>query len=682
MDHGKQSTINYGHRIDAFRTALQTLDSSPESALIIRRMAATLGASCKQNNLQQLATCANEVENASPDNLAARVRTLITRMRVELAQQEPRRLTILLVSCDPVLRESLNNVFQADGHRVFMSESTATVRQQLQHNSPSLLIVDSVLAGEEGLVLIHELRSDPSTAAMPIIAILPQGATPNATPSLVHDADAYFNKPVDANEVADFIATRLKRRFELGRPSRRDPLSGLLNRAAFIEACASLQVSAARNAEPLSFALIGLTNFNLVKQNSSQETLDDLIRHVGSLLSSSFRTTDVVARWGLSEFAVNLPGEDHFGVTSALEKVLQQINRLQITQTSGKALPLKACAGFAMLHPSDAFADVASKVEGYLFQATFDTVGKPSALSIVSDGVPSFHHSGRIAICVGDAALERAITQMIEKDRIEVVALPSVEGAVERLIQSPFNMLVVDDSLPDDGAVRLVKDVRACQKLSRFHILILASSEDSVTRTLELGVSDYALKPIATTSFMTRLRRGISLRGQSRGSNTFNVMIVDQSIPQLLIAGTVLFQQTGCSVALAHGFQDALTRFRELPPNCIILDCDVQEAALMDFSKRLASLPEFGHVQVIAASGHPGGATPPSLNVKGHVLRPYKPSVFLDQITEILPLPEPESSDLDRPSIDGEIQRVLSRTHYPLPIVSLNQQKHTVYGQA
>jgi diguanylate cyclase (GGDEF)-like protein len=662
MDQGKQSTINFGHRIDAFRMALQALNSDPESATTIRRMAATLCASCKLNNLEELAIFTNEVQNASPENLPGHTRTLITRMRVELAKQEPRHLAVLLVSCDPVLRESLNNAFQANGHHVFICESTSAARQQLRQNSPSLLVVDSVLAGEEGLVLIHELRSNPSTAAMPIIAILPQGATLNATPSLVHDADAYFNKPVDSTEVADFIATHLKRRFELGRPSRRDPLSGLMNRAAFIETCESLQASATQKDEPLSVALIGLCGFNLISQSSDQETIDDLIRHIGSILSSSFRATDVVARWGVAEFAVNLPGEDYFGITSALEKVLQQINRQQVTQPSGKPLPLKACAGFAMLQPSDSFADVAAKVEGYLFQASFRTSGNSSAISIVSDAVPSIHQSGRIALCVGDATLERVITQMIEKDRIEVVALPAVEDAVERLTQSPFNMLIVDDSLPDDGAVRLVKAVRECPKLSRFHILILASSEESVTRTLELGVSDYALKPISAATFMARLRRGLSQHDQSRVSNSFNVMIVDQSIPQLLIAGTVLFQQTGCSVVLAHGFQDALTRYRDRPPNCMILDCDIPEVALKDFSDRLAVLPDFANVQVIAACEHPGGSTPSSLNIKGHVSRPYKPSAFLAQIKGIITLPAPEASAIDRPPIDGEIQRVLSRT--------------------
>lgn len=663
MEEERHSTINFGHRIDAFRVALNALDTDHDSAASVRRMAATLGASCELNNLHQLSTLANAVVEASAETLANRLRELISQMRIELARQEPQRLTILLVSADMLLRNSLTSAFEAGGHDVFTCDSTSAARQYLRDTPPSLLVVDSVLSGEEGLALIPELRSNPALAAMPVLAIIPQHAPPGALPALVHEADAYFNKPVDCCAVVDFIVSHLKRRFELGRPSRRDPLSGLLNRAAFTETCKQLQASARQKDEPLSLAIIGLRDYDLVSRHCDQQTLDDLIRHVGSLLSSLFRTTDVVARWGVSEFAVSLPGEDHFGLTSALEKVLNRINLHNVTAPSGKTIPIKACAGFAMMQPDDEFTEVAAKVEGYLFQAKFGNSGKSASVNIVSDAIPSTQQTGRVALCVGDASLERAITQMCEKDRIDIVVLRGVTNALSRLAESPFNMLIVDDSLPDDGALQLIKSVRESPKLSRFHILVLASNEESVTRTLELGVSDYALKPLVATSFMARLRRVLARREQARTSNYFTVMVVDQSVSQLLIAGTVLFQQTGCNVVLAKGFQEALTRFCERPPDCIVLDCDLPSVALKDFADRLISLPHFETAQVIAASGNPAGASaaPQSLAIKGHILRPYKPAVFLEQIKSIVTLPAPDQGISDRPPIDGEIQRVLSR---------------------
>ncbi len=660
-----KSTINFGHRIDALRLALQALDTDPQAATTVRRMAATLRASCELNKTEELAKLARDVEEATPADLTDRLRTLITRMRLEFAHQEPQRFSILLLSADTPLRNSLSTAFEARGHTVFACNTTTVARQCMKDNPPSFLVVDSVLSGEDGLLLIPELRSNSSTAAMPIVAILPQHADANTPPSLVHEADAYFNKPVDSHAISEFIATRSKRLFEHGRPSRRDPLSGLQNRAAFIEACESHQAMAKQKDEPLSLALIGICDFDMISQECASETIDDLIRRLGSILSSSFRTTDVVARWGRSEFAVTFPGEDHFGVNSALEKVLTIFNRHKVTKPNGKTILIQACAGFSILRPSDVFADVAAQVEGYLFQAKFGCANRTNSFNIISDVIPSSQRVARIALCVGDPALERAITQIIEKDHIEVVALPSTQDALDQLGKSAFNMLIIDDSMPDDGARQLIKSVRESAKLSRLHILILASDEEYVTHALELGVSDYALKPLVASSFMTNLRRSLSRREHSHSSNAFTVMVVDQSIPQLLIAGTVLYQQTGCNVVLAHGFQDALNRFRERTPECMILDFDIPDAALKDFSERLIQLPNFDNVQVVTASVKPhNGNTASLLNIKGRISHPFKPTALLEQLQSIVALPKnSDRSAAGRPPISIEIQRVLSRPH-------------------
>jgi diguanylate cyclase (GGDEF)-like protein len=658
-----KATVNLGHRIDALRLALQTLDTDPTSEATIRRMAANLRASCDLTGAEQTSIFAQQVETSPRETLASLLKELIAHLRQEFAMQEPVRLSILLVSADHSLRDALTTIFNTSGHLVQTCASIAAARQALRETPPSFLIVDSILSGEDGLQLIPEIRSNPLTAAMPVIAIVPQHADVNADPSLVHEADFYVNKPVNVTTVAEFIVARSKRRFEHGRPSRRDPLSGLQNRAAFIEAC-EIHQSTAKQDKPLSLALIGIRDFDLINQECTRETIDDLVRRIGSILSSSFRATDFVARWGNAEFAVSFPGEDHFGVTKALEKVLTIINRHKVTKPNGKTIPIHSSAGFAILRSDDSLADIITQVEGYLFQAMFGSSSKTT--QIASDSIPATQQTARIALCIGESTMERAVTQIISKDHIHVETLSIAQNPLAELTSSSFHMLIIDDSLPNDGAMQLIKSVRSSPKLSRLHILILASSEDQVTKALELGVSNYTLKPLVPSIFLTAVRRALSRSRQATTSNIYTVMIVDQNIPQLLIAGTVLFQQTGCSVCLAHGFQDALKRYQERRPDCIILDCDIPEVALRDFAKRVSILPDFDKIDIIAASNKSdsfGRALTSTFTIKGRITHPFKPTAFMEQLSSIIALPtNSDHISSDRNPIDAEIQRILSRS--------------------
>lgn len=664
MDVKNNAPINLENRIDALTLALQSLESNPKQAPTVRRMVATLRAASEMHGMTELANFARSVEEASPESLAAHLTTLIGHMRSKLALQNPRQWTILLVSSDVHLQESLTTALTSSGRIVITCNTAACARQILKDNPPSFLILDIILSGEDGRQMIADLRSDPVSAAMPILAILPQHADVADARDLVHGADAYFNKPVDGVALADYMSSNLKRGFELGRESRRDRVSGLPNRAAFGEAFEALRARSLQNGEPLSLALIGLHQYDHLARECHNDALDALIRASGAILSSSFRTTDVVARWGISEFIAAFPGEDHFGATCAVEKVLTLINQQSITTAIGKSIPVHACAGSAVVNPAETFKDTVNKVEGYLFQSLFACPENDAGVSIVSDAMPGSERTARIAMCVGDARLERAVVQMILKDRIEVTAFPDQQKAIDQLTTGGFNMLIVDDALPDQSAFTLIKHIRAVKSLVRLHIVILAANEESVSKALAAGVNDYVLKPVVAEHFLSRLRHPLSCRERSPASDLFTVMVVDQTIPQLLIAGTTLFQQTGCSILLAQGFHDALSRFRDRRPDCMVLDCDIPEIALRSFAEHLGKLPEFNRIQLVAAcaSSQVSDAIPRQLlPFKGRVDHPFKPDTFLTQLKSIITLPSPGTSSSNRPHIDAEIQRLLAR---------------------
>ena len=86
----------------------------------------------------------------------------------------------------------------------------------------------------------------------------------------------------------------------------RDPLTGLLNRAAFEEALHH-EVAAADRDTPPTLLLIDLDGFKQVNDTLGHLAGDDVLVRVSRLLEAGVRRSDVVARLGGDEFAVLLP---------------------------------------------------------------------------------------------------------------------------------------------------------------------------------------------------------------------------------------------------------------------------------------------------------------------------------------------------------------------------------------
>ncbi len=86
----------------------------------------------------------------------------------------------------------------------------------------------------------------------------------------------------------------------------RDPLTGLLNRAAFEEAL-HREVAAADRDTPPALLLVDLDGFKQVNDTLGHLVGDGVLVRVSRLLEAGVRRSDVVARLGGDEFAVLLP---------------------------------------------------------------------------------------------------------------------------------------------------------------------------------------------------------------------------------------------------------------------------------------------------------------------------------------------------------------------------------------
>ncbi|HHT46301.1 MAG TPA: diguanylate cyclase, partial [Firmicutes bacterium] len=125
-----------------------------------------------------------------------------------------------------------------------------------------------------------------------------------------------------------------------------DSLSGLYNRAEFMNLAQREFALAKRNNEELSLLIMDLDNFKIINDTFGHAAGDEMIREMGSIIMSSFRKTDIAGRIGGEEFAVVLKNAsleeakkvaEQFRETVARRKVIYGEQEISFTVSIGVA---------------------------------------------------------------------------------------------------------------------------------------------------------------------------------------------------------------------------------------------------------------------------------------------------------------------------------------------------------
>jgi diguanylate cyclase (GGDEF)-like protein len=141
-------------------------------------------------------------------------------------------------------------------------------------------------------------------------------------------AGAYWNAFINAVVAGTFIyifselQALYRRQIDL---SRRDPLTGLLNRCAFRELLTIETKRIARHRRPITLAYIDLDNFKSINDQYGHTAGDQLLVAVGQQIARRLRATDSLARLGGDELGILLPETDEAAARLVLNDVRKSL---------------------------------------------------------------------------------------------------------------------------------------------------------------------------------------------------------------------------------------------------------------------------------------------------------------------------------------------------------------------
>lgn len=181
---------------------------------------------------------------------------------------------------------------------------------------------------------------------------------------------------VNFREVTD----RKRLEDELRHQARTDPLTGLLNRAAFSDRLAAATASV-DPATPPAVLFVDIDDFKGVNDSLGHAAGDDLLVTVAARLSGDVRADDVVARLGGDEFAVLLSEADDERLHDVAARLLTSLRAPMAL--GGTTLAVTASVGGALGAPGDTSETLLHRADTAMYEAK--RTGKDSS-SLLGSG--------------------------------------------------------------------------------------------------------------------------------------------------------------------------------------------------------------------------------------------------------------------------------------------------------
>ena len=108
---------------------------------------------------------------------------------------------ILIIEDNPLNRELMMTVLKARGYELEALEDARGAVDKIKEFKPDLLLLDIMLPGIDGLTLTGDIRNDPETEDLKIIAVTAYAMRGDRERIIEAGCDGYISKPVDTRKL-------------------------------------------------------------------------------------------------------------------------------------------------------------------------------------------------------------------------------------------------------------------------------------------------------------------------------------------------------------------------------------------------------------------------------------------------------------------------------------------------
>ena len=419
---------------------------------------------------------------------------------------------VICVDDDPEILALLRDLLENKGVRLTTVNDPLAFWDALESTLPDLVILDMNMPHLTGVELCRVVRSEPRWSELPILFLTSNTDSATVQRIFASGADDYITKPLLGPELVARVFNRLERTRLQRQMAEKDPLTGTGNRRKYNQVINHYIHLAERNKQPLSLAILDLDGLKAINDAHGHSIGDAALQRLGALMVDTFRSEDVVARWGGDEFVIGMYGMRREDAAARLRALLEALQRERFQVPDGPRIQISFSAGIAQ-HPDDGLTAHAL----YLVADRALYVAKSAGKSQVQSAGPrkkgQLKNDWDVILVEEDAALAGMLLHALEARGHKAFWVKSGAAAAKGLAgEHPTlhaRIVLLDADLPGiDGYSILRKMVRDGIH-ARVIMMSVHSREDQVMAALEAGAYDHISKPFSVPILMHRIKRAL-----------------------------------------------------------------------------------------------------------------------------------------------------------------------------
>lgn len=242
-----------------------------------------------------------------------------------------RREKILIIDDSPVQADRLKAILQ-DDYEIALADTAELGLKYAREGNCDLVLLDVVMPGMDGFVLLKKLQEEVITQHTPVILITSLNDAVNEERGLTLGAVDYITKPYHPPVVRARVNTHIKLsryRRQVEQKAMIDPMTGVANRRGYDSCYYKKWQDAMRLKMPISLCMMDIDKFKAYNDTFGHPAGDKAIRAVAGVATDHFRrSTDFFARYGGEEFVAIVQGggaETAFAQLTQLRRAVEEL---------------------------------------------------------------------------------------------------------------------------------------------------------------------------------------------------------------------------------------------------------------------------------------------------------------------------------------------------------------------
>lgn len=492
-------------RIEALKAARKTLGKLPGSLESIHRLTRALTEPAFAKIYPEVAEAAHQLEKSRADKaLPALDRLLVLLEAAGQVGTPEERLALLILEADPHLQKLLETLLSAPDRDLHLARTGTEALEALRDPRYSLIVIDLTLPDIDGRDFLVRLKERPVTARIPVVVLSALAGPQPKSECFALGADAYLEKPVAPEVLKAAVSSRLHKALLERREMRVDSLTGLPNRAAFLEAFPRMQSLSTRRRENLAVAFLDFDKFAAVNARCGHSEGDAILTQAMRQIQGGLRRSDFAARWGSDEMALLLPHSSPEGAVTALQKAAKGLRREGFQGPDGIPVLLSFCAGVARLGEGEDVRPALHRAWNYMRQAK----GKGQNTHL-AEPPAEVQSAPVILLALGEEMESMVLKAKLQREGFELSHCPDGRSVLMALGSLKVRLCVIDLRFSPQSGLGLLAGVRSLEQGSRIPVLLLCGrdGEAAAQRGMELGADGILYQPCPPGELVHQIKR-------------------------------------------------------------------------------------------------------------------------------------------------------------------------------